>query len=94
MRWVETIRVRSSASGLTVLRPDLKVLLASLGDVPGMKQLFVLEHALYDGDLAVSLLWDDGARVPDRTREGLLVAACLERFGSLEHSVWRMVAES
>lgn len=56
---------------------------ASLADA----ETLVVQHALYDGDLAVVVVWRND-RAPQKSREGLLVAAQLERLGSIDHAVW------
>ena len=86
-KWVELIRVRSNAEALAVAMPDLQNQLSELRAPREGGDAMLLQHALYDGDLAVVLVWQDHA-APRRTRSGLLVAQQLERLGSVDHAVW------
>jgi hypothetical protein len=44
-------------------------------------------HALYDGDLAIALIWRDQPQ-SERSRLGLFLVAELEKLGSVDHAVW------
>lgn len=87
MKWVEMIRLRSTSSGLLAGLPTILEQVKQINDVSGAKDAMVLKHALYDGDLAVVLVWENG-RDPVRTREGLLLAEGLGRYGMVDHGVW------
>ena len=50
-------------------------------------EIFFMQHALYDGDLAVVVVWMNEVE-PQKTREGLLVAERLKELGSVDHAVW------
>lgn len=84
-KWIEFVRVRSSPHALQDAFEELESSVDALGDAC---ETYLLQHALYDGDLAVVVVWHD-ERPPARSREGLLLAAQLERLGSVEHAVWR-----
>ncbi len=88
MKWMEMIRVRSSAGSADAAAPLLAEETRELGKVAGVSEALVLRHTLYGGDLAVVLVWDD-ARKPVKTREGLLMAQGMQRYGSVDHAVWK-----
>ena len=87
VKWIEQIRLRSSASALLAVAPDLQDRLQNLSRPHANAEAFVLQHAVYDGDLAVVVVWQaDGP--PQKSREGHLVADQLRRLGTVDHSVW------
>mgnify|MGYP001801815977 CR=1 FL=1 len=89
-KWVELVRVRSSEEPLRATLPSLERQVRSVADSTPDAEALVLKHALYEGDLAVVLVWQASA-APARSREGLLVAESLRRLGSVEHAVWMPV---
>ena len=91
MKWIELIRVRSSGSTLRQAMPALEARVRALDDSSPDAEAYCLQHALYDGDLAVVVVWRTEAE-PRKTREGLLVAEYLRRLGSVDHAVWRPAA--
>lgn len=86
-KWIELVRVRSSAAALASamerLREQVEAIEASVEDA----EPFFLQHALYDGDLAVVVIWRRDCP-PQKTREGLLIADTLSQLGSIDHAVW------
>ncbi|MEM9459779.1 MAG: hypothetical protein AAGF11_36720 [Myxococcota bacterium] len=88
MKWIELIRVRSSGATLQEAMPALEARVRELDDSIPDAEAYFLQHALYDGDLAVVMVWRTSAE-PRKTREGLLVAEHLRRLGSVDHAVWR-----
>lgn len=87
MKWIELIRVRSSPATLLKAMPVLRAQVAEIEDgVEGAETLF-LKHALYDGDVAVVVVWRNDTE-PRKSRAGLLLAEQLVRLGSVEHAVW------
>jgi hypothetical protein len=87
MRWIEMIRVRSSSDVLAKALPPIVAETNAIRNLPGLSDVVVLRHALFEGDLAVVLLWDN-ERSPVQTREGLLLADHLKRYGLTDHAVW------
>jgi len=83
MKWSELIRVRSSVTTLQDVTPWLTQQVNALQSA----EAFLLQHALYDGDLAVVVVWRNND-TPRKTREGLLIAQRLQRLGSVDHAVW------
>lgn len=87
MKWIELIRVRSSEATLRAALPALAEQIQGLATSrPDVETLF-MQHALYEGDLAVVVIWETDAPAT-KTREGLLVAESLQRLGSVDHAVW------
>ena len=87
MRWIEMIHVRSSSDVLAKALPSIVSETEALRDLPSLSDVVVLRHALFQGDLAVVLVWDN-ERLPVQTREGLLLADHLKLYGLTDHAVW------
>jgi len=87
MKWVEMIRLRSSPESLARGMSGIVEQTREISGLPGVEDAMVIKHALYEGDLAVVLTWDNDRR-PVRTREGLMVAEQLQRYGMVDHGVW------
>ncbi|TPV96721.1 MAG: hypothetical protein B7733_03310 [Myxococcales bacterium FL481] len=86
-KWIEFIRVRSSPATLAAAAQDLHRSLAQDGLHALGAEVMYFQHALYDGDLAVILVWPN-RDPPQRTHLGLMLAEQLEKLGSIEHAVW------
>ena len=87
MKWVEFIRVRSSEATLRDALPSLEHHAADISRDHDGADASVLRHALYDGDLAVVIVWRTDSD-PKESLPGLMVAQSLARLGSVDHSVW------
>lgn len=87
MKWVELIRLRASAHTLAAVLPGLEAQVAELHRTHTGVEAMLLEHALYDGDLAVVIVWHS-ATTPKESRPGLLLADQLRTLGSVDHAVW------
>ena len=86
-KWIELIRVRSSEATLAEAMPTLETSVRDVESGLTQGETFFLKHALYDGDLAVVLVWTNGAPA-EKSREGLLLAEQLGQLGSVDHAVW------
>lgn len=86
-KWIELIRVRSSAPALVAVMPELRELVRQLEASVHDAELLFLQHALYGGDLAVVVVWRRDC-VPRESREGLLIAEALRSTGTVDHAVW------
>ena len=87
MKWIELVRVRSSGAALRAAMPALQAQIREIeGSVPGA-ETYLLQHALYDGDVAVVVVWRTNAE-PRKSREGLMVAEQLKKLGPVDHAVW------
>jgi hypothetical protein len=87
MSWVEMIRVRSSEPALKQALPQLEAYAAALESELKGAEFFFLQHALYNGDLAVVVIWKEETEV-EKSQAGLLLAEQLQQLGTIEHAVW------
>ncbi len=67
--------------------PSIQKKIKEIEKAPNGAETFFMQHALYDGDLAVVVVWMNGVK-PDRTREGLMIAERLQELGTIDHAVW------
>lgn len=86
-KWIEFIRVRSTAASLAAAMPTLRREVDAFSDATDGAEAFFLQHALYDGDLALAVVWRNEIE-PRKTRDGLLLAGRLRELGPVEHAVW------
>jgi hypothetical protein len=47
----------------------------------------IMQHALYDGDLAIVIIWNNSI-TPEKSREGLMLVNAMEKLGAVDHAVW------
>ena len=87
MKWIEQIHVRSSSAALQEAMPGVLEQLGRIEETAESAETFIMQHALYEGDLAVVVVWHDDI-APQKTREGLMVAMMLQRLGPVDHAVW------
>lgn len=87
LKWLELIRVRSSRTSLEAAKPSLEEQLREIERSADGAETSLLKHAIYDGDLAVVLIWRNES-APQKTRVGLMVAQHLQQVGSVDHAVW------
>ncbi|MCG8334922.1 MAG: hypothetical protein MJE63_10415 [Proteobacteria bacterium] len=87
MKWVELIRVRSSADAVKEAIPSLKKKMDEISQSTSAEETFMANHALYDGDLSVVVVWNNDVE-PMKSREGLLLAEHLCQLGPVDHAVW------
>jgi hypothetical protein len=86
-KWIELIRVRSSVKAIEQAMPGLTAQIHDIESSSRQVETFIMRHAIYDGDLAVGIVWRDNSKAK-KSREGLLVASKLEQLGSVDHAVW------
>ncbi len=86
-KWIELIRVRASAPVLEEAMPGLKALVDEVQAAAPGGETFFMQHALYDGDLAVVVVWKDGP-APQKSVMGQVLAARLQELGPVDHAVW------
>lgn len=86
-QWIELVRVRSSEPALRSILPHVEAQVARVAEATANVEAFVLQHALYDGDLAVVFVWRSSS-APSKSREALLVAQDLHRVGAVDHALW------
>jgi hypothetical protein len=90
--WVEIVRVLTAPKDVKALQKDIGVQLDRLQNTPGLGRALAMLHATYGTDFAIVLVWKD-EREPMKTREGLLLADCLQQFGSVDHAVWTVLGD-
>jgi hypothetical protein len=87
MKWIEMIRVRSAGAALEEVMPSLIKQIREIESATTGVEMFFMQHTLYDGDLAVVVVWMNDVE-PQQTREGLMVAEHLQGLGPIDHAVW------
>ena len=87
MKWIEQIRVRSSMSALQEAMPSLSKRIKEIEAAADNAEVFFMQHALYEGDLSIVLVWINEAN-PQKTHEGMMVAERLLKLGPIDHAVW------
>lgn len=87
MKWMEMVRVRSSAAGVKEIKEHLAGQRDTFRADKGLEAAVVLDHAQIEGDLGVVMVWNNDLR-PEKTREGLLLARYFAQFGPVDHAVW------
>jgi hypothetical protein len=90
MEWLEIVRLLSAPQDVPALQESIRPQLEGLQKTPGLKRALAMLNATYATDFAITLVWEN-ERQPVKTREGLLLAACLQQFGSVDHAVWRIL---
>lgn len=93
MKWMEMMRVRSTAAGVDEMMGYLSPRLASLQEnSKGLNGVYVLVHGQYEGDLAVIMVWDNDCP-PAKSREGIRLSDFLIRYGPVGHGIWTLATE-
>lgn len=88
MKWIEQIRVRSTPETLKKAESQFVKQFEMISKKAERAEIFVMQHALYEGDLAVVLVWQNSSP-PQKTREGLMLAEQLKQLGAIDHVVWK-----
>ena len=92
MEWIEIIRLLGAAQDVQALQAGIRTQLNGLQNTPGLEKVLVMLHAMYATDFAIVLVWKND-REPVKTREGLLLADCLHKFGPVDHGVWTVLSD-
>ena len=87
LNWIEMIRVRSTALMLEESMETIQLIVKDMDDNIRGAHPFFMQHALYDGDLAVVIIWNNSLK-PEKSREGLMLVNRLEKLGAVDHAVW------
>ena len=85
-KWIELIRVRSSAGRVAEAIPELKELIKDIEESEVQAETSLMQHGLYEGDFAAVIVWGNGT--PQRTQSGLMLVERMQELGSIEHAVW------
>jgi hypothetical protein len=91
MRWMETIKVQSSAGKEQTTEHELAVLAREVQENPdrrGLREAAVSSHASVPGCFALRLFWDTDTPQTQGSLIGLSIAQSLKVFGLVDHSVW------
>ncbi len=87
MKWIEMIRVRSSAATLEKVMPSLVTEIDQINVLAEQVEAFIMQHAIYNGDLSIVIVWKDG-QPPEKSPQGLMFADRLQQIGTVDHAVW------
>ena len=87
MNTLEVILLRASGIPLAELRVAIHASIGSMETDAEVVQVY-RRHGL-DTDMAVHIRYHDGP--PQRSKLGLSLAASLESYGSVQHTVWTLV---
>jgi len=92
MKAYEMIKVRSSTAGVEQIMERLADRIPDFVECSDMSGSLILLHCEYKSDLTAVIVWDkDGT--PEKSREGLSLAAFFALYGSVEHSIWSPAIE-
>ena len=87
LKWIEFIRLRSTAIMLNSNIHSIKKMVVEIEGNTHEASPLIMQHALYDGDLAIVIIWNN-SMTPEKSREGLMLANKLEKLGAVDHAVW------
>lgn len=87
MKWIEMIRVRSSPTALEEVMPSLVAEIDQINESEEQVEAFIMQHALYSGDLSLVIVWKDG-QPSEKSPQGLMFADRLQQVGTVDHAVW------
>lgn len=90
MKWFEFIRLCTTAERAQELAQALSATVHELRQKPGVIDVIVARHALYDGQLGVAVVHDDAAGAR-QTKEALAVADHLRHYGLVDHQAWAVI---
>ena len=86
-KWIEFIRVRSTAIMLNSNINSIKKMVEEIESKTHEASPLIMQHALYDGDLAIVIIWNNSMK-PEKSREGLMLVNAMEKLGAVDHAVW------
>ena len=89
MQWLEIIRVLASTDKIKMAFNALSTMIGDLQDTNG-KEITVHSREVFDSDLLICIRWKRDGQ-PGKSREGLLLAEYLEKFGMVNHEIWGQV---
>ena len=92
MRWIEFIRLLTAQKDVDALQHAIDAQLETLRNTHGLERVQAMLHATYGTDFAIILVWEN-QREPVKTREGLVLANCLQQFGLIDHAVWSILRD-
>jgi len=92
MIWIEIIHLRTSHTHDTDLLLDVSEEVTKLKQVAQVKHAGVLTDVEQPTDIGILIIWEQ-CETPSKSRSALALAAYLEQFGTVEHSLWSEFSE-
>jgi hypothetical protein len=91
MSWLEVVTVRTA--GNSEFMKALEFCRQMNHSLKGEEKMIVkiYRNANYDMDLSVHIYRDAAEMVPEKTACGICLSKLLNRFGIVDHNVWRTV---
>ena len=88
MKWIEQIVVRSLGNGWkTLKRRFIAPLLKNHGQA-GIKEIILYRNAFVESDVCIHIHWELEVREPGKSDFGVGLAASLEEYGRVHHTIW------
>ena len=88
MKWIELIVVRATDNQH---KPAVKRLVNQLIQKKGLKGITaatLYHNAFLETDLGIHIQWEVGGVEPSKSDQGIELAAALEGFGRIHHTIW------
>lgn len=88
MKWIELIVVRSMNNQH---KPNARQLVNQLiqnNGLKGITRATLYHNAFVETDLAIHIQWEIDEAEPSRSDPGIELAAALEGFGRIHHTIW------
>ena len=88
MKWIELIVVRAMDNQH---KPDARQLVNQLIQNKGPKGITaatLYRNAFVETDLCIHIQWEVGGVEPSKSDQGIELAAALEGFGRIHHTIW------
>ena len=93
MKWIEMIGVRATSGNREILEAQLLELVHAVQKGISAASITVLHRLNVESDLCVHLQHDSKRADPAGSSLGLRLAAEMEAFGPVHHSIWFQIQE-
>ena len=88
MKWIELIVVRATDNRhKPAVRQLVNQLIQNKG-LQGITAATLYHNAFVETDLGIHIQWDVDGAVPAKSDRGIELAAVLEGFGRIHHTIW------
>ena len=88
MKWIEIIVVRSMDNQhQPAIRELLNRYVQNIGP-NGVARSTLYHNAFVESDLAIHMQWEIDGLKPSKSDQGIELAAALEGFGRIHHTIW------
>ena len=88
MKWIELIVVRATDNRhKPTVRQLVDQLIQNKGP-QGIKGTTLYHNAFVETDLGIHIQWEVDGAVPTKSDRGIELAAALECFGRIHHTIW------